>query len=397
MRTQVRRLDGWRWTRLWAIVVLVLSLIGATTWWSAGSPTSADAAGPQLPVFDSLTPAPFTTVGPGTVQVRVSAHSDTAITQIQFQVNGIEFGGPESTLTGEIVLDPGVYTVLAVAMDTDGDRFHAQWDFVVSNNPADGEWFTAAGQPKADQINATMRSLVEAFRWHLFGLSWDGAPHPELPTHTGFAGQGSPLETWVNGTTFNQDATTATLKSLVEAFRYHFWGISWDGQAHPDIPTHADTVLPPQNTDPWFTDSGAPIPANVTATLRSLVESFRWHFWGYSWDGSHHFTDMPTHVSGGSTPVTPSPTVTATPTTPTSTSTVSPQCDPAYPSISVVPPPPELNCSDIRYRIFTVFPPDPRHFESDRDGVACVSAATPTVTPAQSSGRCTATIQAVIR
>ncbi len=161
---------------MWAIVVLVLSLIGATTWWSAGSPTSADAAGPQLPVFDSLTPAPFTTVGPGTVQVRVSAHSDTAITQIQFQVNGIEFGGPESTLTGEIVLDPGVYTVLAVAMDTDGDRFHAQWDFVVSNNPADGEWFTAAGQPKADQINATMRSLVEAFRWHLFGLSWDGAP-----------------------------------------------------------------------------------------------------------------------------------------------------------------------------------------------------------------------------
>jgi hypothetical protein len=83
----------------------------------------------------------------------------------------------------------------------------------------------------------------------------------------------------------------------VEAFRWHFWGISWDSQPHPDIPTHADTVQGPQGLDPWFTANGQPIPQNITATLRSLVEAFRWHFWAFSWDGRQHSGDLPTHGS----------------------------------------------------------------------------------------------------
>ena len=46
--------------------------------------------------------------------------------------------------------------------------------------------------------------------------------------------------------------------------------------------------------------------------VAELVESFRWHFWGYSWDGSDH-PDLPTHGSftheGGTTPPPPTDTV----------------------------------------------------------------------------------------
>jgi hypothetical protein len=259
----------------------------------------------EQPVFQNLTPAPFSTVQPGNVRLAVIAYANSAITSFSFKLNGVELnpeiGGADDYLASAFTerdLDPCVYTLTATATDNEGDVFSAQWDFVVANNIGESEWFTAGGQPKAAQINATVRSLVEAFRWHLYGQSWDGANHPDLPTHVGLKGQEAPLETWVMGNAFNQAATEATLRSLVEAFRWHFWGISWDNQAHCDVPTHianCNQPQPAQSIDPWFNASGQPIPANITATLRSLVESFRWHFWGYSWDGQHH-DEIPTHA-----------------------------------------------------------------------------------------------------
>jgi hypothetical protein len=37
------------------------------------------------------------------------------------------------------------------------------------------------------------------------------------------------------------------------------------------------------------------------------------------------------------------------------------------------PPPPDLNCSDIPHRRFTVLPPDPHNFDGSNDGVGCES------------------------
>jgi hypothetical protein len=46
-------------------------------------------------------------------------------------------------------------------------------------------------------------------------------------------------------------------------------------------------------------------------------------------------------------------------------------CDPAYPTVCIPPPPPDLDCGDIPYRNFTVRAPDPHYFDGDRDGVGC--------------------------
>lgn len=46
-------------------------------------------------------------------------------------------------------------------------------------------------------------------------------------------------------------------------------------------------------------------------------------------------------------------------------------CDPAYPDVCIRPPPPDLDCADIPYRNFRVLPPDPHHFDGDRDGIGC--------------------------
>jgi hypothetical protein len=46
-------------------------------------------------------------------------------------------------------------------------------------------------------------------------------------------------------------------------------------------------------------------------------------------------------------------------------------CDPAYPTVCIPPPPPDLNCADIPYRNFTVLPPDPHRFDGDGDGIGC--------------------------
>jgi hypothetical protein len=50
-----------------------------------------------------------------------------------------------------------------------------------------------------------------------------------------------------------------------------------------------------------------------------------------------------------------------------------PNCSPAYPTICVPPPPPDLNCDDIpQFARFTVLAPDPHGFDgNDNDGVGC--------------------------
>lgn len=48
-------------------------------------------------------------------------------------------------------------------------------------------------------------------------------------------------------------------------------------------------------------------------------------------------------------------------------------CDPAYPTVCIPPPPPDLDCADIPYRRFTVLSPDPHHFDGDGNGVGCES------------------------
>jgi len=46
-------------------------------------------------------------------------------------------------------------------------------------------------------------------------------------------------------------------------------------------------------------------------------------------------------------------------------------CDPAYPTVCIPPPPPDIDCGDIRYRNFKVLPPDPHRFDGDEDGLGC--------------------------
>lgn len=46
-------------------------------------------------------------------------------------------------------------------------------------------------------------------------------------------------------------------------------------------------------------------------------------------------------------------------------------CHPAYPTVCIPPPPPDLNCPDIPFRRFTVLSPDPHNFDGNNDGVGC--------------------------
>ena len=49
------------------------------------------------------------------------------------------------------------------------------------------------------------------------------------------------------------------------------------------------------------------------------------------------------------------------------------RCDAAYPHVCIPSPPPDLDCKDIPFRNFRVRPPDPHHFDRDKDGVGCES------------------------
>ncbi len=46
-------------------------------------------------------------------------------------------------------------------------------------------------------------------------------------------------------------------------------------------------------------------------------------------------------------------------------------CEPSYPDVCIPPSPPDLDCGDVAYRRFTVYPPDPHRFDGDFDGVGC--------------------------
>ena len=285
------------------IAVQAGSAINVVTWTFSITNTANPNENSAIPTLSNLTPEPYSTSAPGNVTISASATSDSAIKTLTLAVGSntlaptVTTDGDLTTATATTSLAAGTYTVTATAVDNDNDLFTAQWDIVVSSNQGDGEWFTADGTPKDDQINATIRSLVEAFRWHLYGQSWDANTTPDMPTHATSFSVGDPLSDWVTNGTFDAQATNATLKSLVEAFRWHFFAVSWDLRSHCEMPTHADcnSPLPPQHIDPWFDSNGNANPANITATLRSLVEAFRWHFWGHSWDGQQHF-EMPTHA-----------------------------------------------------------------------------------------------------
>jgi hypothetical protein len=85
-------------------------------------------------------------------------------------------------------------------------------------------------------------------------------------------------------------------------------------------------------------------------------------------------TPMPTSVPTA----VPTPVPTAVPTpVPTPVPTVAPpvaNCDPAYPTVCIPPPPPDLDCGEISFRNFTVLPPDPHGFDgNDNDGIGCES------------------------
>jgi Flp pilus assembly pilin Flp len=51
------------------------------------------------------------------------------------------------------------------------------------------------------------------------------------------------------------------------------------------------------------------------------------------------------------------------------------QCDPSYAGVCIPPPPPKLDCADLRARGIplpvTVVGPDPHDLDPDRDGLAC--------------------------
>jgi micrococcal nuclease len=48
-------------------------------------------------------------------------------------------------------------------------------------------------------------------------------------------------------------------------------------------------------------------------------------------------------------------------------------CDPSYPDFCISPYPPDLDCKDVKYKKFTVLPPDPHKFDIDKDGIGCES------------------------
>jgi len=266
---------------------------------SQPTPTPRPTPTPGTPVslaFVAVQPARWSTVLPGPVQVSATVVSDRPIAELIVRVAGQEARGTGPTVTFTAHLDPGNHLIEAMARDVDGRELRTIWDVVASWDLADGPWFDSRGRPRAEAINATARALVEAFRWHLYGMSWDGVDHRgDLPTHAPELQPGEPVPVLVTENGFDQQATEATLRALVEAFRWHLYGISWDGVPHPEVPTHAATVLPPEPVGPWFSPEGQPIPEEITRTLRSLVEAFRWHLYGATWDGQPR-SDMPTHA-----------------------------------------------------------------------------------------------------
>jgi micrococcal nuclease len=53
--------------------------------------------------------------------------------------------------------------------------------------------------------------------------------------------------------------------------------------------------------------------------------------------------------------------------------TLAGRCDPSYPGVCIPPPPPDLDCADVRYTDFRVVGRDPHHFDGGGDGIGCES------------------------
>lgn len=120
-------------------------------------------------------------------------------------------------------------------------------------------------------------------------------------------------------------------------------------------PTATDTKQPTgtATSTPTTTPSRTPT-STVTATATS--------------------TNTPRPTATATPTHTPKPTATTKPTrTPKPTATRNPGCDPAYPTVCIPSPPPDLDCSEIEHRNFTVLSPDPHNFDSDNDGIGCES------------------------
>jgi micrococcal nuclease len=47
------------------------------------------------------------------------------------------------------------------------------------------------------------------------------------------------------------------------------------------------------------------------------------------------------------------------------------RCDPSYPDVCIPPPPPDLDCGDIAFRVFRVKGSDPHNFDGDHNGFGC--------------------------
>jgi hypothetical protein len=47
------------------------------------------------------------------------------------------------------------------------------------------------------------------------------------------------------------------------------------------------------------------------------------------------------------------------------------RCNPAYPTVCIAPPPPDLDCPQVPFRNFRVLAPDPHRFDGDHDGIGC--------------------------
>ena len=90
---------------------------------------------------------------------------------------------------------------------------------------------------------------------------------------------------------------------------------------------------------------------------------------GSTLDAAAYFPAILRQSDPAPTPMTltPTPQPTATP-----TATRPPGCHPSYPTVCIPPPPPDLNCPDVRHLVnFQVVPPDPHGFDADHDGIGC--------------------------
>ena len=47
------------------------------------------------------------------------------------------------------------------------------------------------------------------------------------------------------------------------------------------------------------------------------------------------------------------------------------RCEPSYPDFCIPPPPPDLDCADVKRHNFRVVGADPHHFDGDHDGRGC--------------------------